>query len=71
MLAKRLKFLLQADGEGQEEGRNEKRDFGQNLVIKKQVMKKKCMKRWHIVNLLVVHFNADMREFIKLEKKLK
>ena len=40
MLAKRLKFLLQADGEGQEEGRNEKRDFGQNLVIKKQVMKK-------------------------------
>lgn len=40
MLAKRLKFLLQADGEGQEERRNEKRDFGQNLVIKKQVMKK-------------------------------
>lgn len=40
MLAKRLKFLLQADGEGQEEGRDEKRDFGQNLVIKKQVMKK-------------------------------
>ena len=66
MLAKRLKFLLQADGEGQEEGRKEKRDFGQNLVIKKQVMKKNA---W--TDDMVVHFNAYMREFIKLEKKFK